>query len=245
MCTLDGLSCIRITGSGSLADPYVLEVVIDPDVQNVLECRENGLFADTGATVFTDSTPCIDLSGIGSMGDPIVASPVIDPDVANLLDCGATGLLATLNIDDTTTVDLEGAGTAGDPLTAEVLFDPAPDNTAHDDGTGVYVSSHDFRYIGSRIDTTDSPYVADYNHAIVVDKSAGDVGITLPGIGGFSSDGSSILVRVLSLGGAFTCGIFPTGGATVNGFATITIPDGEGVQLVAVNGDWYTFTERD
>jgi microcystin-dependent protein len=61
-CHLSGGSCFSITGDGSVGNPYVLSVVIDPSGSNALSCGVAGLFVNTAVppgviTMFPSNTP--------------------------------------------------------------------------------------------------------------------------------------------------------------------------------------------
>lgn len=93
LCSVTGSTCISVVGSGSPALPYTIAPIIDPDGDNTLECRDDGLFVGASSSLDFGDTDCITITGTGTLFDPIVASPVIDPDVNNALVCGVDGLL--------------------------------------------------------------------------------------------------------------------------------------------------------
>jgi hypothetical protein len=70
--------------------------VIDPDLDNILECGIAGLFVD-GSNVpvaGVGDTQCILLSGDGTIANPLLAQPVVPFSTGNILTCTATGLIA-------------------------------------------------------------------------------------------------------------------------------------------------------
>ena len=92
LCVLIDGDCTTFAGSGSVASPYQINVEIDPDVTNQIECRDDGLFIEPSVTVA--DTDCIDLEGDGTAADPITAEPFISADAGNILECRANGMFA-------------------------------------------------------------------------------------------------------------------------------------------------------
>lgn len=129
LCSLAGSACISVTGSGSVATPYTVAPIVDPDPANTLECREDGLFAGAAASLVFGETDCITLSGTGTVLDPIVAAPVIDPDPTNVLSCGPDGLFVDGSLTGGVLVDLGSSPTVlppaliGVPSRAQWLLD--------------------------------------------------------------------------------------------------------------------------
>lgn len=72
-CVIKDGTTTTVTGSGSAADPYKIEVT------------------PGNSSITVDDTPCIDLSGNGSPGLPLMADLVISPDVDNLLTKPGSG----------------------------------------------------------------------------------------------------------------------------------------------------------
>lgn len=94
-CAVRSGDCVRVVGSGSSTSPYLVNIVLAPDEDNILECTESGLRADLPEpAVYTESTDCIDMDGDGTGVDPIRASPRMDPSDLNGLSCGVDGLFA-------------------------------------------------------------------------------------------------------------------------------------------------------
>lgn len=242
LCLIRGTDCIDVSGAGSEASPYTVTAILSEDPTNKIQCKPDGLYAGDGVTVYTAESECVTIEGNGDTETPLQALLIVDPDEDNLLACGAEGAKVIVHVDDSGSVQMLGTGTADAPLEAALIFDPSPENMA-EEVDGLFVSSHGFRMVTSYITDADSPFVATYNHAIVVDKSGGDVGITLPSIGGPSTDGAIVMVRVLA-SGANTCAIYGTGGADIDGNPTTTVDSTEAVILVAVNGNWFTFANR-
>lgn len=86
-CVLEaGSDCLSVSGLGTQAVPYTIDVVVDPACPQIT-CGPAGLCVV--ATAATASTDCIMLTGDGTAGDPITATPVIAPDggSTNLLVC--------------------------------------------------------------------------------------------------------------------------------------------------------------
>lgn len=137
LCVLVSGDCTALVGSGTISAPYAVNVVIDPAVENLVECRPTGLYVPP-STVTVADTDCIDLSGDGSVGDPISADPILAADVCNLLECVPDGLVVLLRTDDTTCIDLSGCGTLGDPLTADAVVSALPDNIISCEADGLY-----------------------------------------------------------------------------------------------------------
>ena len=91
VCSMGNGTCTTASGDGSVSTPYVVSVVVDPAVANILECGASGLLVE----LETDDTACIDLSGTGTALSPLAATPVISGAVnGNILSCGAAGLVA-------------------------------------------------------------------------------------------------------------------------------------------------------
>src|SRR5947209_5030048 len=44
-CHISGGSCLSITGDGSVGNPYVVSVILDPNAGNILSCSGSGLLA--------------------------------------------------------------------------------------------------------------------------------------------------------------------------------------------------------
>ena len=88
--TVDDTSCIEVSGTGTALDPYVISPVIDPALDNILECGIAGLLAH----ISVGDTNCIELSGTGTAGNPIVATPVIANTPGNIMACTGAGLVA-------------------------------------------------------------------------------------------------------------------------------------------------------
>lgn len=84
-----GSDCVVTPGSGSAGDPYVIDVLIDPNVENLLSCEQNGLLAVLDAQA---GSSCVSVSGVGTAGDPVIVDVVIDPDPLNTLECRGGGL---------------------------------------------------------------------------------------------------------------------------------------------------------
>ena len=111
---------VTITGTGSEADPYVIN-------------------SSGGGTVLVGDTNCISLSGDGSGGDPIKASPIIDPNASNILQCSITGISAEISTQNSNCIELDGDGTSGNPLTAVPIIDPAGGNQLTCGVSGLFV----------------------------------------------------------------------------------------------------------
>ena len=142
-CAIVDGDCTEVAGSGTIASPYTIGVVVDPDPDNLIECGPSGLLAEQNPVVVAD-TDCIDLEGDGSAGDPLTATPIISADPDNLLSCAGgiapfPGLLATVETLDGSCVDFSGAGTVGDPLTADPIISPDVGNTFECRANGVFV----------------------------------------------------------------------------------------------------------
>jgi len=89
LCTFIDGDCTTFAGSGSVASPFQINVEIDPDLDNQIECRPAGLFTESSVTVL--DTNCIDLGGSGTVVDPLTADPIISPDIGNTLECRGNG----------------------------------------------------------------------------------------------------------------------------------------------------------
>lgn len=90
LCVLVDGECTTVVGSGAVAAPYAINVEIDPDAGNQLECGDDGLLVPAGPTelpITVLDTPCMDLSGDGTVADPLTATPVISPEPDNQLSC--------------------------------------------------------------------------------------------------------------------------------------------------------------
>lgn len=95
-CAVQSGNCIRVVGSGAPSSPYVVSIILDPDVDNILECTDDGLTAALPIpAVDVESTDCIDMDGDGLPTNPIRATPRIDNVVTNGLSCSASGLKAS------------------------------------------------------------------------------------------------------------------------------------------------------
>lgn len=144
LCIIVPGECTTVVGSGTLATPYAIDVVIDPDPDNLLECGVAGLLVSP-VEITIEDTPCIDLTGSGTPGSPLSADPIIAPDVCNLLECVGPpapnvdqGLRVLLTTADTDCIDLEGCGTPGDPLNASPIISGDPGNVLECRATGMF-----------------------------------------------------------------------------------------------------------
>jgi len=90
LCVLIDGDCTTVAGSGSVAAPYQTNIAIDPDLDNQIECRVDGLFIEPEITVL--DSDCIDLSGVGSAANPLTADLVPSPDVGNIFECRPNGI---------------------------------------------------------------------------------------------------------------------------------------------------------
>lgn len=71
-----GSPCIDVTGSGTLADPYVVDVNLDADPNNQLTCGPDGLLvvpADGSETVINAGSN-VTVTGTGTLVDPYIIS---------------------------------------------------------------------------------------------------------------------------------------------------------------------------
>lgn len=92
LCTFIDGDCTTFAGSGTVASPYQINVDIDPDVTNIIECRAGGLFVPPPPTelpITVLDTTCIDLEGDGTAADPLTATPIISAQADNQLSCEA------------------------------------------------------------------------------------------------------------------------------------------------------------
>lgn len=95
-CSVQAGDSARVTGSGAPATPYVVSVVVDPAVDNILESGSDGLkVVLPEPAIFVEDTDCVTLDGNGTGADPVRASPVLDPDPNNGLSCGINGLMSS------------------------------------------------------------------------------------------------------------------------------------------------------
>ena len=91
---VDNTSCIEVGGLGTPEEPYVITPVIDPALDNILECGIAGLFVSSDTGIIVGDTQCIELSGNGTIAAPLLATPVVPASTGNILDCTASGLVA-------------------------------------------------------------------------------------------------------------------------------------------------------
>jgi hypothetical protein len=82
--------CIDVSGAGTAVDPFVADLVLDPDLSNLLSCGPDGLYA---ATASVEGVDCIGVTGVGSAADPYVVALTVDPATNNEVVCAATGIL--------------------------------------------------------------------------------------------------------------------------------------------------------
>ena len=138
LCSLINGNCTTVTGSGSASSPFKVNVEINPDLTNKIQCTVLGLLVPDGG-VSTLDTNCIAITGDGSVALPLSATPILDANVCNLLSCGVNGLVALAFTTDTNCILLSGCGTNGDPFVADLRISAAPGNVALCTPLGLYV----------------------------------------------------------------------------------------------------------
>lgn len=90
LCTIQDGDCTVVSGEGSVGAPFQIDVEIDPDAGNQLECGDDGLLVPAGPTelpITVQDTVCIDLEGDGTAGDPLTATPIVSAEPDNQLTC--------------------------------------------------------------------------------------------------------------------------------------------------------------
>ncbi len=90
----EGSDCIDVTGTGTQADPIIVDAIVDPAAANMLVCGPNGLFVSMADGTETDvaAGDCIDVTGTGAALDPYVVSVAISGAAGNALVCNNDGL---------------------------------------------------------------------------------------------------------------------------------------------------------
>lgn len=112
--------CIDITITEDPDNTFTISAVpiISPDEDNIIECRENGLFVDPAVEVNGVSTDCIT---VGVTEFPpnnfeVEAQIILDPDAENAIECRVAGLFAPLTQGDTDTISIAA------PLTGATIL---------------------------------------------------------------------------------------------------------------------------
>lgn len=97
-----GGDCLRVTGSGRPADPYVVDAVVDGDDDNLLSCGPAGLRADYELQGVDSDCATVTVDGTGSIQtvtvEPVVATQV-ECGAGNFLTCTEDGLCVPLSAD--------------------------------------------------------------------------------------------------------------------------------------------------
>ena len=113
--------CVTVTGNGSIRLPYLIDVVVDPFPDNLLECDRDGLYVDPDNLPDAVVVATNGVSGDGTGGDPLVAA--YSTDASNQAVAGTDGHIfvpfPTINSDPT----ISGDGTGGSPLSVFVSTD--------------------------------------------------------------------------------------------------------------------------
>lgn len=225
-CIIEDGATTTVTGSGSVIDPYVVEVT------------------QGAVTITIADTECIDLSGDGSLASPLMADIIIAPDDGggNGVECGPTGLFVAPSTDLGNTLIFGSDGRLLVPSDPAIAAHESDAVDAHDASAVSFVpagpiSSTDVQSATVEIATTLVPNNQIIDYALVLAdagkvveiNAAADKIVTVP-LNATAAFPVNTIVLVQQLG-AGTVTVAGAGGVTVSGSTLTTNGIGSGLLL--------------